>query len=366
MAETKAVQRKADMLPAPIVSLVQALVPDCNALLPPDITTEQFRAALWLELTGRPALHACYVESLRECVVKAAMYGMLPGRDCAFLPFGEKTRKEKKATFIPYYAGILRGLYRTGMIDNAFAEIVYSHDEFDLDYGRPQILIHKPPRKDRGVAEGAYSFLLMKGSSRPQVHYMDPDDLERVRRTAPAHDQGPWVTHPNEMKRKTALKNGAKYVQLTPQMLQMLEEDDARQLEDIPPERHRQNIVDLFGDTHGLPNDLNFAREGGTVETPTTTTTPLTPKKPEPAGEPASGQKQPTPKDARWKITLHEHREALGQMAVSGVYDEDARERLTSLVERVDFALSPLGGVKDPEGFDLAAAVLEWIEMPIS
>ena len=107
--------RKADMLPAPVITLVQSLVPDCNTLLPADISSEQFRAALWLELTGRPALHTCYTASLRECVIKAATYGMLPGRDCHFLPFSEKNHKEKKATFVPNYSGVLRALYRTGM-----------------------------------------------------------------------------------------------------------------------------------------------------------------------------------------------------------------------------------------------------------
>src|SRR5207244_3844258 len=89
MAETKTVVRKAE-LPAPIITVMQGLMPHVPALLPPDLTTEQFRAALWLELSGRPQLHDCTPASLRECVVKAAMAGLLPGRDCHLLPFGNR------------------------------------------------------------------------------------------------------------------------------------------------------------------------------------------------------------------------------------------------------------------------------------
>ena len=76
MAETKPAIRKADMLPAPIITLMQSLVPDCATLLPADITPEQFRAALWLELTGRPDLHDCTGQSLRECVWVVARQGL--------------------------------------------------------------------------------------------------------------------------------------------------------------------------------------------------------------------------------------------------------------------------------------------------
>lgn len=395
MAETQAVQRKADLLPAPIISLVQALVPDCKVLLPSDITTEQFRAALWLELTGRPQLHTCYAESLRECVVKAATYGMLPGRDCHFLPFGEKGRKERKATFVSNYFGVLRALYRTGMVTRAFAEVVYTNDVFDLDYGRTPPLMHRPPRKNRGTGEGAYGYILQRGSAHPLIHYMDPDDLDRVRKRAPAHEQGPWVTDQNEMKRKTAMKNTAKYAQLTPLLKELFDEDDARQLEDIPAARHQQNIVDLFGDKPGPPSQYaqhpmvdpgteaprpdpwcdgcntagHYPEEcpqkthsADRAPRPQPQTAPSMPKRGlQNSGTPGNPQ-QALPDEPSWKQTLRAHRETIGQKAVSGIYNPEARDRLEGLLEKIDFVLSPLGTVTDAEGFALADATLQWID----
>jgi recombination protein RecT len=233
-----------------MVGMLQALIPDCAALLPPDISTEQFRAALWLELSGRPALSESVLDDLRLCIVKAATFGLLPGRDCHFLPFRNKQKGNKiSATYVPNYQGILRSLYRTGQVAHAFAEVVYTHDVYDLDYGRTPPLIHKPPRKNRGVGEGAYGYILVKGSAVPLIHYMDPDDIDRVRRKSPAHEQGPWVSDLNEMKRKTAMKNVAKYAPLSPLVQQLLADDDARQETDQPAARYHANVTDLFDQT---------------------------------------------------------------------------------------------------------------------
>ena len=67
----------------------------------------------------------------------------------------------------------------------------------------------------------------------------------------PAHEHGPWVDDYLMMARKTVLKRAMKYVRLTPQAQDLLTEDDARQREDIPVERHAENIQALFGDGGG-------------------------------------------------------------------------------------------------------------------
>ena len=80
--------------------------------------------------------------------------------------------------------------------------------------------------------------------------------------------------------------------------------------------------------------------------------------------EPASGQKPPSPAEPSWKLTLRAHRDTLAQMAVAGVYTEEARGKIEELVEQIDVALSPLaqGAVSDENGFALASATLEWID----
>ena len=249
---TSAVQpvEKKSSLPAQLTGNLKALLPNLASLLPPDIALDQFRAALFLELTGHADLVECTPESIRECVVKAATYGLLPGRDVHFLPFRNKRKGGKKdATYVPNYLGLILALERTGKVSRAFAHPVYEGDEYGFDYfaDRP---IHKPALslgKEQGKILFYYGAVLMKDGT---CHFevLTLRDIDTAKKRAPAHEDGPWITDPVMMARKTALKRVVKYVKITPAFQDMLAEDAAREQEDISESRHQKNIVDLFGD----------------------------------------------------------------------------------------------------------------------
>jgi recombination protein RecT len=255
---TTALEPRKAALPALMTTMIRGLMPSIPALLPGDISTEQFRAALYLELTGRESLRDCSQESLRECVVKAATYGLLPGRDCHFLPFRNRRSKGatgKDATFVPNYFGLILALERTGKVAKAFAHPVYMGDEFTIDYLAdvyrhvPAIALGKAP----GSLRFFYGCVRLKDGT-VHIEVMDEKQIDAIRRRAPAHEQGPWVDDYVMMARKTVLKRVMKYVRLTPEHTAMLDDDDERERSDIPPERHQQNIIDLFGPQAGPPS----------------------------------------------------------------------------------------------------------------
>ena len=319
----KAYQDKAEQqqatLPVVVRQTLGALMPHVPALLPPDITTEQFRAALYLEFTGRPDLFECTPESQRDCVIKAASYGLLPGRDAHFLPFRNKRKGGKKdATFVPNYFGLILALERTGKVAKAFAHPVYTGDEFVID-SLADVYKHVPAAalsKPQGTLRFFYGCVRLKDGS-THIEVMDEKQIDEVRRRAPGHDQGPWVDDYLMMARKTALKRVMKYVRLTPEQQQMLEDDQERERSDIPPERHQQNIVDLFGDG-----------QGGYTHTRTGTET-------------KAYQDGPA-----WD-TLRAHR-------------DDARLP-EEVLERIAAALSPLAPATESEAHVLAGTVLDWL-----
>jgi recombination protein RecT len=224
--------------------MIKGLMPNIRGLLPADIAYEQFRAALWLEITGRQALYRCSQQSLRAAMVKAATMGVLPGRDCHLLPF------KGDAQCITNYQGLVLILERTGKVAKAFAHPVYEGDEIVLDYFANQYkhIPYMVRGKEPGKILFYYGAIMMKQGP-PHVEAMSLDQIDRVRRKAPAHESGPWVTDTIEMSRKTALRRVMKFVRLTEQQEQLLEEEDAIAATDIPEERHRKNIADLFGDT---------------------------------------------------------------------------------------------------------------------
>src|SRR5262245_29276717 len=251
MATTSLAVSRAQMLPSAVNQMVQGLMPDLRKLLPADIEYEKFRAALWLELTGNKSLKDCTLESLRACAIKAATYGLLPGKFCHMLPFRNKGRLE--ATFVPNYFGIILTMERTGKVARAFAHPVYEGDEFTFDYFADEY--HHIPYTVRHVDPGKILFYYGAVKLKDGTCHVEPislDDIDAIRRRAPAHESGPWVTDKVAMSRKTALKQCAKFVQLTDKQAELFAEEEERLLTDIPPERHRKNIEDIFGD---LPPD---------------------------------------------------------------------------------------------------------------
>lgn len=235
-----------------LVQTMAGLMPQIPDLLPPDISVEQFRSALFLELSGRQSLANCTTTSLRDSVIKAAMYGLLPGRDCHILPFKNRKAGGTQATFVANYFGTLLALERSGKVRKAFAQAVYEHDTFTFDFLQ-EVYSHVPALvsgKEPGAVIFYYGAVLTTDGAW-HVEPMSLKELDGIRRRAPAHDEGPWVTDFDQMAKKTALKRIAKFVRLTPKMTELFTEDDARQLEDIPVERRNANITDLFGDGAG-------------------------------------------------------------------------------------------------------------------
>lgn len=247
--QTHVAQRKQDMLPVAVTDMVKVVLPDLKNLLPPDITLEQFRAAVWLELTGRWGLQECRPQSLRECIVKAATYGLMPGRDCHFLPFKSKRAGgQKDATFVPNYFGIILALERTGKVAKAFAHPVYTGDTFEVDYLADRFS-HIPAQilgKEQGHIRFYYGCIRLKDGT-AHIEVMTLAQIDEIKKRAPAHEEGPWVTDTVMMSRKTALKRVAKYVRLTPEQQQMLEDDTERERSDMSADHFHDTISILSG-----------------------------------------------------------------------------------------------------------------------
>lgn len=281
MAETAVAPK--NQMPAHVSATIRMLRPTLEPLLPPDITAEQFRAALFLELQVRPALYECLPDSLRDCAIKAAMNGMLPGRDVHFLPFTNRRKGGKKeATFVPNYFGIILALERSGKVRRAFAHAVREGDswEFDMFANRPK---HTPAvalGQKPGKALFYYGAVMFHDGT-CAFEIMTLEDLDAVKKRSPAGEQSVWLTDEDMMRRKTCIKRVAKYVKLTPEVRDLLEADVEREKNDIPPERVQTNIVDLFGDQ---PEGQN-----GTAHTPVKNITP-------------SGKGDTTPSDWRTRV----------------------------------------------------------------
>lgn len=246
MANSTPVITRATELPEPLMQDLAAILPRCMTFLPTDVVPEVFQAALFLHLHDpKSQLRDCTPESVLECTIQAAQDGLLPGRDCFFLPFNDRGRR--KATYVQHYQGIIRVLERTGKVAKAFAHPVYSNDHFVVDY-LTDTFSHKPALDHaRSSILCYYGCVVLKDGTR-HVEVLTLDEIEAVKRRAPAAEQGPWVTHPIMMSRKTALKRVEKYCQLTHQAS---EDEDATPL--LAEAQIQAHVSDLFGGSPDQP-----------------------------------------------------------------------------------------------------------------
>lgn len=211
-------------------------------VLPPGLKIDRFLALTKVWVGENRQLLGCGQNSLMSAVYKAARDGMEIGTDAVII-----TYDGKEARYMQQYAGIITQVTRTGLVAKVFAEVVYSGDEFTLDYGSSTHPIrHIPKRRERGELEGAYAAIIMK-TGIWHVHYMDEPDIERVlseQRHGKMKDNDPWVRHRAEMWRKTALHNASKYF---PTSLQIGYHDDGVVV------TAQQHIDELFDRADGAP-----------------------------------------------------------------------------------------------------------------
>ena len=244
--QTQAVTPQRAKLSPQFQTELRATLPSLAELLPRDITTDQFRSALWIHLNATDKLANCTPKSIMSGVINAATYGMLPGRDCYLIPFRNRKKNVYEAAFVPDYRGLIRALERTGKVRRAFANPVYSNDHFEVDF-LADVFSHKPALDQRGRIVCYYACIFMKDDAR-HIDVMHLEDIERIRKRSPFHEEGPWVTDTVEMSKKTVLKRLCKTVQLTPQITDLLEQEESREDSDFNTRRGDEASVDLFGE----------------------------------------------------------------------------------------------------------------------
>lgn len=195
--------------------------PSIAALLPKHMSPERIVKSALMAATVNPEILACDVRSVVLAVMQAAQLGL----DCSgvlgqgyLVPFFNRRKGVKEAKFIPGYRGLVTLARRSGEIDDIYAEVVYSDDEFRLAKGDTPSLTHVPnllsPR-DNDKIVGAYMVAWLKGSTRPHIEWMSRADIEKVRERSQMPTGELWDRHFDEACRKTVIRRGIKYLPLS-------------------------------------------------------------------------------------------------------------------------------------------------------
>lgn len=190
-------------------TLIEKLKPQMSLALPKHMNAERLARIALTEIRQVPKLQQCSQESFMKCLMVSAQLGLEPGLlgHVYLIPYG------KEAQIIIGYKGMLDLARRSGQIESIEARVVYSNDKCDIRYGVDSTIEHiiDPFCKDRGKPIGYYAVAKLVGGGK-QFEFMSMAEIEKVRSQSKASNNGPWVSHPEEMGKKTVIRRLFKYL----------------------------------------------------------------------------------------------------------------------------------------------------------
>lgn len=115
---------------------------------------------------------------------------------------------------------------RSGQIQSIGAYVVHEADDFEYELGLHPDIHHKPsPLADRGPVTYVYAVAVLKGGG-VQFEVMSRAEVEAIRKQSKAGNSGPWVTHWEEMARKSVVRKLFKYLPVSIEAVRAVEIDE--------------------------------------------------------------------------------------------------------------------------------------------
>lgn len=190
--------------------------------LPKHLDADRLARIALTEIRKVPALAQCNQESFLGAVMQCAQLGLEPGNTLGhayLLPFGNGKAKDGLANvqLIVGYRGMIDLARRSGQIISISAYTVHEHDEFSYQLGLDPDIKHVPANAERGDVTHVYAVAKLKDGG-VQFEVMSRYDIEQVRKSSKAGNNGPWVSHWDEMARKTVIRRLFKYLPVSIEM----------------------------------------------------------------------------------------------------------------------------------------------------
>jgi recombination protein RecT len=160
------------------------------------------------DLQSNKKLQECDPVSIYLALLACAVTGLEPGglkQEAFLVPYN------REAKFIAGWRGLQKQALRSGGVKMLTASVVHEHDQFDMDLGVANSLVHKPSFRERGEVIGAYAWAQLSNGFR-QMAWVPREDLDKIQRGAEAKGSPAWKEWPDEMRAKTAIRRLAKHL----------------------------------------------------------------------------------------------------------------------------------------------------------
>ena len=244
------------------------------AALPTHLTPERFIRVLMTATIKNPKLLECTQESMFKGIFDCAAAGLeIDGRRAHLVPFRNNKKGIMEATLILDYKGIAELVLRSGVVSTIHADVVCENDIFEENRG--QVIKHTIDRKkERGDMYAVYCIIVMKdGGEKCEV--MGKHEVDAIRRRSKSANDGPWVTDYSEMAKKTVFKRASKWVPLSPEIRNVLEQEEDNDPINVTPKK--TSLADAIGMIDTTPAATDQADNQQTPDASTVETKDATP-----------------------------------------------------------------------------------------
>lgn len=228
------------------------------SVLPRHMDVDRLARLALTQCRSNTALLKADPASLVGALLHAAKLGLEPGvaGQGDLIPRWDKKQGAFVVQFQPGYRGLMDLARRSREVGSITAEVVREGDYFDYQYGTDQYLHHKPALGHRGDITHIYAVAHLHVAEDWQFTVLTVSDVDKVRQTSQAANNGPWVSHWEEMAKKTALRKLCKYLPMS------IELQTAVTLDEMADAGVAQQNEAL------LPDDWLDVTEQATVESP--------------------------------------------------------------------------------------------------
>ncbi|BBY78903.1 recombinase RecT [Mycolicibacterium pulveris] len=196
-----------------LAKLIVDMTPELEKALPKHVTPERMARIAVTVVRATPKLAECSPASFLGALLTASQLGLEPGPtgEAYFVPYGNV------CTFIPGYRGLIKLARQSGQVSDIYAEIVYSNDKYKVTLGLNRDIEHEiVDRNNRGEPTDVYAVAKFKDGTTTFVT-MTKAEVEAIRARSRASKDGPWATDWNAMAKKTAVRQLAKWLPLSPE-----------------------------------------------------------------------------------------------------------------------------------------------------
>lgn len=204
------------------VELLKKRLKRVDELLPEDagVSAAQLLRIGEFEVNRNPDLLACHPLSILNSVYDAARLGLMLGREAHLVPY------KRHCQMIPDYRGFITLVYRSQLVKNIDAKLVFlPDDKFHVEEGTTMAIHHEPSYEtNRTLTENityAYAIAWLRGSEIPLFHVMNRAEIDRIKASSAMKNGEPWRHHKVDAKGKTtqvgwydrmALKSALKFL----------------------------------------------------------------------------------------------------------------------------------------------------------